>query len=52
VEPIFFGPKKESCHQISIDSKEANPLEVIRVVLEFLDVFLEELPGMPHERKS
>jgi hypothetical protein len=48
---ILSEPKKESYHRISIDSKEANPLEVIRVVLEFPDVFPEELPGMPHERK-
>jgi hypothetical protein len=42
---------KEDCHQISVDSKEANPLEVIRVVSNFPDVFPEELPGMPPERK-
>jgi hypothetical protein len=34
-----------------VDGKEANLLEAIRVVLEFPDMFPEELPGMPHERK-
>jgi hypothetical protein len=40
VELILSEPRKGSYHQISIDSKEANMLEVIRVVSEFLDVFL------------
>ena len=40
------------CHQISVDSKEANPLEAIKVVSDFPDVFPEELTGMPPERKS
>jgi hypothetical protein len=39
------------CHQIINDSKEANPLETIKVVSEFPYVFPEELPGMPLERK-
>jgi hypothetical protein len=42
---------KGDCHQISVDSKETNPLEAIRVVSNFPDVFPEELPGMPPERK-
>jgi hypothetical protein len=36
---------------LSIDDKEANPIEDIRIVLEFPDVFPEELPGLPPERK-
>jgi hypothetical protein len=45
-------PKLEgACHLMSIDGKEANPLEAIRVVSKFLDVFPEELPGMPPKRK-
>jgi hypothetical protein len=36
---------------MSVDGKEANLLEAIRVVSEFPDVFPEELPGMPPERK-
>jgi hypothetical protein len=36
---------------MSIYGKEANPLEAIRVVSEFPDVFPEELPGMPPKRK-
>jgi hypothetical protein len=51
VELTLSEPRKGSCHQIFIDSKEANLLEVIRVVSKFLDVFPEELPGMPPERK-
>jgi hypothetical protein len=38
-------------HHMSVDDKEANLLEAIRVVLEFPDMFLEELSGMPPERK-
>jgi hypothetical protein len=44
-------PKKGSCYQMAIDSSEADPLEIIKVVSEFLDVFPEDLPGMPLERK-
>jgi hypothetical protein len=40
-----------ACHRISVDDKEANPIEDIRIVSEFPDVFPEELPGMPLERK-
>jgi hypothetical protein len=32
-----------ACHHISVDGKEANLLEAIRVVLEFPDVFPEDL---------
>jgi hypothetical protein len=45
VELILSEPRKGSCHQISVHSEEVSPLEVIRVVLEFLDVFPKELPG-------
>jgi hypothetical protein len=38
-------------HQTTVDGREANPLKAIKVVSEFLDVFLEELPRMPPERK-
>jgi hypothetical protein len=36
---------------MAIDSKEPDSLEIIKVMFEFLDVFLEDLPGMPPERK-
>jgi hypothetical protein len=36
---------------LSIDGKEANLIEDIRIVSKFPDVFPEELPGMPPERK-
>jgi hypothetical protein len=36
---------------MTIDSKEADSLETIRVVSDFSDVFPKDLPGMPPERK-
>jgi hypothetical protein len=36
---------------LSVDDKETNLIEDIRIVLEFLDVFPEELRVMPPERK-
>jgi hypothetical protein len=44
-------PRKGSCYQMAIDSSEAEPLEIIKVVSEFPDVFPKDLPGMPPERK-
>jgi hypothetical protein len=44
-------PSKGGCHQMASDSKEADSLETIKVVSEFLDVFAKDLPGMPPERK-
>jgi hypothetical protein len=44
-------PRKGSCYQMAIDSSEADPLEIIKVVSEFPDVFPKDLPGMPPERK-
>jgi hypothetical protein len=39
------------CHHLSVDDKESNLIEAIRIVSEFPDVFPEELSGMPPERK-
>jgi hypothetical protein len=50
-ELVLPEPKKGSCYQMAIDSSEADPLEVIKVVSEFPDVFPKDLPGMPPERK-
>jgi hypothetical protein len=36
---------------MAIDSSEADPLEIIKVVSEFPDMFPKDLPGMPPERK-
>jgi hypothetical protein len=36
---------------LSVDGKEANLIEDIRIVSEFPNVFPKELPGMPPERK-
>ena len=38
-------------YQVTAYIKEIEPSEAINVVSEFLDVFPEELPGMPPERK-
>jgi hypothetical protein len=51
VKLVLSGPRKGSCHQITAHSEEVNSLEAIKVVSEFPDVFLEDLPGMPLERK-
>jgi hypothetical protein len=40
-----------ACHHLSVDDKESNPIEAIRIVSEFLDVFPEELLSMPPKRK-
>jgi hypothetical protein len=50
-ELVSPEPKIGGCNQMAIDSEEVDPLEAIKVVSEFLDVFLEDLPGMPPERK-
>jgi hypothetical protein len=50
-ELVSPEPKKGSCHHMAIDSKETDSLETIKVVSEFPDVFPEDLPGMPPERK-
>jgi hypothetical protein len=50
-ELIMSGPRKGDCHHLTLDNKEANPLETIKDVSKFSDEFLEELPGMPPERK-
>jgi hypothetical protein len=49
----LYLPKLEegACHHLSVDDKESNPIEAIKIVSEFPDVFPEELPGMPPERK-
>jgi hypothetical protein len=51
VELVLSGPRKGSCHQIAAHSETVNPLEAIKVVSEFSNVFPEDLPGMPPERK-
>jgi hypothetical protein len=52
VTELFMPDLEEgACHHMSIDCKEANLLEAIRVVSEFPDVFPEDLPGMPPECK-
>jgi hypothetical protein len=51
VELVLSGPRKGSCHQVTAHIEEVEPSKTINVVSEFLDVFPEELPGMPPERK-
>jgi hypothetical protein len=50
-ELVSPEPRKGGCHHMSIDRKEVDSLETIKVVSEFPDVFLKDLPGMPPERK-
>jgi hypothetical protein len=50
-ELVSPEPRKGGCHHMAIDSKEADPLETIKVVSKFPDVFPEDLPGMSPERK-
>jgi hypothetical protein len=50
-ELASLEPKKGGCHEMAIDSKEADPLDTIKVVSEFSDVFPKDLPGMSPERK-
>jgi hypothetical protein len=50
-ELVSLELRKGGCHQMALDSKEAIPLETIKVVSEFPDVFPKDLPGMTPERK-
>jgi hypothetical protein len=36
---------------MAVNSSEADPIESIKVVSEFPDVFLKDLPGVPPEQK-
>jgi hypothetical protein len=51
VELVLSRLRKGRCHQVTAHIEEIEPSETINVVSEFLDVFLEELPGMPPARK-
>jgi hypothetical protein len=52
VTKLYLSELEEgACHHLSVDDKEANSIEDIRILLEFPDVFPEDLPGMPPERK-
>jgi hypothetical protein len=51
VELVLSGPRKGSCHQITTHIEVIKPSEAINVVSKFPDVFPEELPCMPPERK-
>jgi hypothetical protein len=46
-ELIMPNLEEGAYHHMSVDGKEANLLEAIKVVAKFVDVFPEELPGMP-----
>jgi hypothetical protein len=50
-ELVSPEPRKGGCHHMVIYSSEADPLETIKVVSEFPDVFPKDLPGMPPKRK-
>jgi hypothetical protein len=51
MELVLSRPREGRCHQVTAHIEEIKPSETINVVSEFPDVFLEELPGMPPERK-
>jgi hypothetical protein len=51
VTKLYLPELEGVCHHLPVDNKESNPIEAIRIWLEFPDVFLQELPGMPPERK-
>jgi hypothetical protein len=51
VTKLYLPELEGVCHHLSVDDKESNPIEAIRIVSEFPDVFPKELPGMPPERK-
>jgi hypothetical protein len=51
VTKLYLPELEGVYHHISVNDKESKPIEAIRIVSEFLDVFPEELPGMPPERK-
>jgi hypothetical protein len=51
VELVLSGSRKGSCHQVTAHIEEIKSSEAIIVVSDFLDVFPDELPGMPPERK-
>jgi hypothetical protein len=51
VELVLSRPRKGSYHQVTAHIEEIEPSEAISVVSEFPNVFPEELPGMPPERK-
>jgi hypothetical protein len=51
VELVLSGPRKGSCHQVTAHIEEIKPSEAINVVSKFLDVFPEELLGMPPKSK-
>ena len=48
---LYLPELEGACHHLSVDDKESNPIEAIRDVSEFPEVFPGELPGMPPERK-
>jgi hypothetical protein len=51
VTELIMPDLEGACHHMSLDGKEANLLEAIKVLTEFPYVFPKELPGMPPERK-
>jgi hypothetical protein len=51
VELVLSGPRKGSCHQVTAHIEEIEPSKAMNIVSEYTYVFLEELPGMPPERK-
>jgi hypothetical protein len=51
VTELYMHELEGACHHLSVDGKETNLIEDIRIVSEFPDVFPKELPGLPPEHK-
>jgi hypothetical protein len=51
VTELYMPELEGAYHYLSVDSKEDNLIEDIRIVSEFPDMFPEELPGLSPERK-
>jgi hypothetical protein len=50
-ELFMLDIEERACHHMSVDGKETNLLEALRVVSDFPNVFPEDLRGMPPKHK-
>ena len=51
VTKLYLLELEGACHHLSVDDRKSDPIEAIKIVSEFPNVFPEELPGMPPKRK-
>jgi hypothetical protein len=52
VTKMYLPELEGAWHHLSVDDKESSPIEAIRIVPEFPNVFPEELPGMPTQKEG